>query len=78
MTDIQNGAQSCIRRDVKKCRIFFGKSDLFAVVGNAEASTIINELYLLFFCEPKIFDSLIIRKKHVINKQIRRASLLAG
>ena len=74
----QNGAQSCTRRAVKKCRIFFGKTDLFAVVGNAEVSTIIYELYLLFFCEPKTFDSFIVRKKHFTNEKIRRASLLAG
>ena len=64
ISDFQNGAQSCTRRAVKKCRIFFGKTDLFAVVGNAEVSTIIYELYLLFFCEPKTFDSFIVRKKH--------------
>ena len=78
ISDFQNGAQSCTRRAVKKCRIFFGKTDLFAVVGNAEVSTIIYELYLLFFCEPKTFDSFIVRKKHFTNEKIRRASLLAG
>ena len=40
LNEIQNGAQSGIRRDVRKCRIFVGKTDSFTVIGNGKVSTI--------------------------------------
>ena len=40
LNEIQNGAQSGIRRDVRKCRVFVGKTDSFTVIGNGEISTI--------------------------------------
>ena len=40
LNEIQNGAQGGIRRDVRKCRIFVGRTDSFTVIGNGEVSTI--------------------------------------
>ena len=39
--------------EVRKRRFFAGKSVVFSVIGNAEVSTVINELYLVFLLTQK-------------------------